>query len=600
MKCPLFFLALAGFMASPVLLGQNNSPDPADAQPTLRISSRAVLVDVVVTDHKGNPIAGLPREAFTVSEQGQAQTVDFFEEHKSSQISQKPAETPQLPPNVFSNFSPFAEPPVVTLLLLDTLNTRTESQLFVHKQALKFLKTAKPGERMAIFTMGLGLHFIQGFNDDPAVLTAALNDKKNLEIENSVMLKSQAESNAVANVVAMMSAPAPGLGGGTVAPPEAIAALQNFVNENDASRSVDRIALTLANLQKLATFLEGFPGRKNIIWLAESFPSLFVTGSGDTAAPVVGNPAFVENFSRTLAMLAASRAVLYPVDARGLGNYSVYTAEMNSPANANFSAIRMGEAMARNSDQLSMQFTAEESGGKAFANVNGISEVMSEIVKTSGDFYTLAYTPSNPKMDGAYRRINIKIKGENYKLSYRRGYFAMDEALPGSSLVSRSIAFQRFAVQHHGIDPLLPFMSLGMPQTQQIVFQEQVQPAAQPNDASSGKKDEQYNVDFAVDLPDLTFITDSDGVHHDAVNISLTVYDRYGNIVIQKNRIATLNADSDRWTALQEEGVKIHTDIAIPKGHYWLRTGIYDQGSGKVGTLEIPVDAVKVATAATD
>jgi hypothetical protein len=31
----------------------------------------------------------------------------------------------------------------------------------------------------------------------------------------------------------------------------------------------------------------------------------------------------------------------------------------------------------------------------------------------------------------------------------------------------------------------------------------------------------------------------------------------------------------------------------VPKGNYWLRTGVYDRNSRKVGTMEIPLSAVK-------
>ena len=174
---------------------QNSSQEPADVQTTLRVSSRAVVVDVVVTDQHGKPVTGLKQGDFSVTEQGRPQDIDFFEEHHASQ-SAAPVEMPKYPPNVFSNFSPFPQPPAVNVLLLDSLNTRMENQSYVHQQALKFLKCAKPGSRMAIFTMGLGLHFIQGFNDDPAVLLAALKNKKNNAVETSVMLKGKDETNA--------------------------------------------------------------------------------------------------------------------------------------------------------------------------------------------------------------------------------------------------------------------------------------------------------------------------------------------------------------------------------------------------------------------
>ncbi len=289
MKRSLVVLVLAVFAAS--VSAQNSAPASTDAQTTLRVSSRAVLVDVIVTDQHGKPVTGLKQDAFTVTEQGKPQAIDFFEEHHANQPA-APVEMPRLPQNVFSNFSPFPQPPAVNVLLLDSLNTRMESQSFVHQQALDFLKSAKPGSRMAIFAMGLGLHFIQGFNDDPAVLMAALKNKKNNEVETSVMLKGADESNAQQNLVGMMSAPVPSGGGATVttASPEAIASLQNFLAENDTAQSFDRMYVTLANLQKLAAFLQGFPGRKNIIWFAEKVPALFVTSSSASVGIQSGNP----------------------------------------------------------------------------------------------------------------------------------------------------------------------------------------------------------------------------------------------------------------------------------------------------------------------
>jgi hypothetical protein len=45
--------------------------------------------------------------------------------------------------------------------------------------------------------------------------------------------------------------------------------------------------------------------------------------------------------------------------------------------------------------------------------------------------------------------------------------------------------------------------------------------------------------------------------------------------------------------------VQLHGEIAVPKGNYWLRTGVYDRNSRKVGTMEISLSAVKpVETAA--
>jgi VWFA-related protein len=594
---------------------------------TLRVSVRNVLVDVVVTDKSGKPVTGLSRDAFTVTEQKTPQIVSFFEEHKNAPPA--PVEIPKMPPNVFTNFSPLPAPAAVNVLLLDSLNTRMESQSFVHQQALKFLKTAKPGSRMAIFSMGLSLHFIQGFTDDPALLVAALNNKKNNEVETSVMLKSQDEDNGQQNLIGIMSQQVGAGQGGSTAPAAMIAALANFMQENDSSRTVDRVLVTLTNFQRLATFLNGFPGRKNVIWFSESFP---------LAVSNQINPQMSDELSKTMAMLAAARVAIYPVDSRGVSTVGFYQADSILPSAYSTPGQIMGvpsgptvgspsgpggatsnggnggasggpgaqmahiqqEDMDRNSNQYTMQTIAQETGGKAFVNTNGLSELIADVTSSGSDFYTLSYSPTNSKMDGSYRTIDVKVAGGKYNLSYRRGYTATDAAVPGSASVLRSQAINKLAEQNPGsVDPLVAFMDLGMPQSEQILYKVLIQPipakAGDAADAKAGAKSfpVNYSVDFALDLKDLNLKKDANGLHNGTLNISLIAYDRYGKIASRKDHRVVLTVKPDVYAVYQQTGVQLHAEIGVPKGQYWLRTGVYDQSSRKVGTLETSLSEVK-------
>ncbi len=587
-------LCLALIAAPALLTGQ--AAEPTDSGPTLRINSNAVLVDVIVTDAHGNPVTGLKQGDFSVTEQGKQQEIGFFEEHHGNERTAEVVPAPKLPEGVFSNFSPYPQPPAVTVLLLDSLNTHIANQSYVHAQALKFLKTAKPGSRMAVFAMGLGLHFIQGFTDDPAVLTAALKNKKNNEVESSVMLKGQDESNAQQNLVSMMSEAAPN--GGTAASPGSVSALQDFMQENDDSRLIDRDLLTLANFQRLATFLNSFPGRKNVIWFSEAFP-LLISNTFDEHVSLEA--------ARTMDMLAAARVALYPVDAGGAAPLTLYSAETQMPATVHDpaamlnaqNASRINEASVRNSDQTTMRIMAEATGGKAFVNGNGLAKVIRDVANESGDFYTISYTPTDRKMDGTYRRIDVRVAGSAYKLAYRRGYIAVDEGLPGSGEMLRERALHRLE-QSGPVDPLLPFMDLGMPQSQQILIEAKIKPVAlgtaEPDDPKGAAT--RYSVDFALAAKDLRLPTGSDGLHAGMLNLSLIAYDRYGNVMSRKDQIIQLHLQPDAWKVSQEAGVQLHAEIAVPKGNYWLRTGIFDQQSRRVGTMEIPLAAVPPVQAA--
>ena len=118
-RCWLLGLVL---LASGVSLSPAQSaPGTAGQSPVIKSEVRIVLVDVVVTQGKGEPVAGLRKENFQVSEDGRPQTVSFFEEHKFA--PPKPVTLPAMPPNVFTNYPAVKTADAVNVLLLDSLNT---------------------------------------------------------------------------------------------------------------------------------------------------------------------------------------------------------------------------------------------------------------------------------------------------------------------------------------------------------------------------------------------------------------------------------------------------------------------------------------------
>jgi VWFA-related protein len=590
---------------------------PTDS--TLRVNSRAVLVDVLVTDKKGAPVQGLAQSAFSIKEQGKQQTITFFEEHRSTESIEQ--ENIPLPPNVFSNHPDEQQPAAVTVLLLDALNAPVEDQSFVHQQALQFLKTARPGSRMAIFTMSSGLHFVQGFSEDPAVLIAALNAKKGNGVEQSSNLTTAAEANAGQGLVNMMSETTPTQstpnGSSPTVPaasPSMIAGLQGFLHEMGNAEWSDREYRTLTNLQQLATFLGAFSGRKNLIWFSTSFP-----------ASVFGmtEPRFEGDVKKTVNLLTAARVALYPVDARGVSDHAFFTAgsgqtndaalprEMSGASgappipggsNSSMTAGAIGgpdtgnsasenplatENEQTDSKHATMDMLAHDSGGRAFYNTNGLSNVIAEIGKAGADFYTLSYVPENAKMDGGFRNIAVEVAGQKYTLSYRRGYFATEADRPGAAETAASAGTGQSGKP---VNPLTPFMALGMPESEQIGYRVAIKPATEPTE---GAKTSSYEAEFLVTVDDLKLNVDGEGTRTGTLVVGLTVYDRYGQVVNQQARRAALTLTPEVYAVVKTSGLKIKAKFEAPAGQYWLRTGVYDEGSTKVGTLEISLTAVK-------
>ena len=130
--------ALAVSLSSPLVAQET----PVDTGTTLHVNSRAVLIDVMVTDKDGKPVKGLTKDAFRVSEEGKPQPIAYFEEHRGlAPEKQRTIAMPQLPEDVFSNYSPIGTPPAVNILLLDALNTPMSDQVYLRQAAEHYLKT---------------------------------------------------------------------------------------------------------------------------------------------------------------------------------------------------------------------------------------------------------------------------------------------------------------------------------------------------------------------------------------------------------------------------------------------------------------------------
>jgi VWFA-related protein len=615
MKCSSAAVAVLATCLAAGLSAQVEKPQE-NAEPTLKVSSRAVLVDVLVTDKNGNPVKGLKQGDFTVLEDGKPQSLAYFEEHTAEDLARRsqPLEFPSLPPNVFSNYSPLPTPPAVNVLLLDALNTPMDDQIWLRRSAQNYLKTLKPGTRLAIFVMGMRLSFVEGFSDDPALLSMALGYRKYDKAEAAVMLQTMGELNALNSIIALMVAqenqgpnsPVPAVS------PESVAAFQNFLHETRYAQDNDREFKTLGDLNQLATFLGGFPGRKNVIWLSGAFPlELF----GQTQMR------FDDAIKTTINLLSAARVAIYPVDARGATVQQFYTAEnvldptitngaqllgappgaSANPPNAGqtqggFAGGLLDESEKRGSSNSTMDMLAEQTGGVAFYNQNDLTGIIGKVIRSSADFYTVSYTPSNTNMNGAFRNIAVKAGDGRYRLSYRRGYFAREENLPGAAGAIQKEAALAASEDPTKRDPLAPFMEFGMPQTEQILYKAHVHHAdAKPGDssASSDQANGRYLIDFAVDLGDLGLKLEPDGNRHDTLNVSWIVYDRYGQIVTREDHLIQLNVKPDVYPIFQKNGVQLHGAVKVPKGDYWLRTGIYDERTRKVGTMEVPLRLVK-------
>jgi VWFA-related protein len=543
--------------AIPPLLQRN----PSEHQPaTITTNVLAVVLDVVVTDSSGHDVHGLKQSDFHLVEDGAPQSLNSFHEHIFHPTNT--SQLPKLPTNAFTNFVQPGSADVYTVILIDDVNNSPQVQTKVRSQLINFMKTLPAGNNVAIFQLeSAGMRLIQGFSSDPSVLLQAVESKRE-QIVNPLIGIQQ----------------------------------QGYVTQQFRQDSL------LRGLKSMGLYLAGFPGRKNLIWFSGSIPRTYWGGGPDSPFP--DGDDFAEEISQASDTLTLSRVAVYPIDARGLesdpANNATRRGMPSTDSVTNFEGRRFY-------DHADIEDIAESTGGKAFYNNNGLKEAMDEVIASSSNFYTIAYTPTNKNWNGNFRNIRIEVSQPGLKLEYRRGYFALAETAP---LTRRGAATSPAQTGAGSDGNFADAMQLGSIPPTQILFDVSISPGRtsqklEKNDASNHGENlrqdlrkkplRNYSVLFAVDSHTLSFTQAADGVRHGTLDFVTRIYDDQGVLANSITATVQLNLKPTTYDEILHRGMSMKQLLAVPAtGSYFFRFGVHDTVNDSMGALEVPVDNVKL------
>jgi VWFA-related protein len=123
-------LLISNLIGAPTpLVAQQSATDVPSL--TLRANTRLVVLDVVVTDKKGQAITGLTADDFTVEENGKKQKVSVFLPPASTNRATPAAAPPGILSNRPENVGPSGVPIV---LVLDATNSPFEQQAYARSE----------------------------------------------------------------------------------------------------------------------------------------------------------------------------------------------------------------------------------------------------------------------------------------------------------------------------------------------------------------------------------------------------------------------------------------------------------------------------------
>ena len=236
---------------------QQSSSQTTDAATTLRVESRLVLVDTVVTDKKGNYVRDLSQKDFKVWEDGKEQPITSFS-YEENTIT-----------------APAAKPRYM-VLFFDNSTMDFGDQAQARLAAAKFIDAnAGPDRLIAIAEFGGTLSITQNFTADSDRLKQIVSGSKT----------SAVSPNAPPPTIASLGSPSIG--------PSLFNAQSEF-----------GIRTVLLALRDLAKNLSAVPGRKTLVMLTSGFKA--------------NDPETLSELTAVIDSCNKSNVAVYPIDVRGL------------------------------------------------------------------------------------------------------------------------------------------------------------------------------------------------------------------------------------------------------------------------------------------
>jgi VWFA-related protein len=381
-----------------------------------------VTVDVVVVDRKGQPVSGLTRADFTVSEEGRAQQIETFDQVQPTAASAAvPGEA--LRPRVASNLSARADGGRLFVIVFDDLHLSPLNAQRAKTAVASFIdRGTQDGDRLLLLATGGAAWWstrLPGGRADLMEVLKHLDGRRVLENARERMTDYEAVQVAIYRDVQVAARVAARFERYGTSSREARA---RAMQENPGSGFFDpyieqrayeqyiaiknRMDVTLGVLERTFQSLERSRERKAVLLVSEGF----VFDSSSVA--------------RKRAVEAARRAnaSLYFIDTRGLEGLSqAYSAEFGAPFAEQdlMSAVADVDREGDGSEAL-----AADTGGFSVRSTNDFAAGAVRIGQESRSYYLLGYNPGEVPHDGRFRKIEVKVRGRGLTVRARRGYYA--------------------------------------------------------------------------------------------------------------------------------------------------------------------------------
>jgi VWFA-related protein len=583
-----------GVFAAAVAVPRAQTPDQQprtispDDQPTFRVGTRIATIDAVVVDKDGRHVTDLTPADFEVVERGKAQTVRQSVYVRvvgpdgtaipQPAAADRPA-VPTSPPSTTATTGAADRPrPLaaggglaspervgrVIAIVVDDLGLSFESTAYVRQMLTRYVDTKiGPGDLVAIIRTAGGVGTLQQFTTDRRLLHAAIERVR-------WSLQSRSGVAAFEAVVPAPLAAVTPTGDGT-----------KLKVTPDELKAEITAAGSMGALEYVLRGIEALPGRKAVVFVSEGFE----LGIRDAKASRTWSA-----FTRVMDRANRAGVVVYSMDPRGLqtgmmaAEDNPQTAMMSAgpggaPTGVQLQQLITGENAKRNralmDTQESLTYLAEQTGGFAVLNTNGLFEGLARAIDDTRGYYLVGFDtaiPVNERWDP--NDVRIRVTRPGLTLRARRGLFGPAEkdrprdGPPTDPLVAAA---------------LTPFSSGSIDVRLTTLF---------AHDKTAGSY---VRTLFFIDPAGLTFVDGPDGRRDADLTLLMLAVGDNGQAVAQARLNVPLRLDPEAFRLLRQRGLLYSARVGIKEpGGYQIRAAVQDDRSAQIGTSAQFVEVPKV------
>jgi VWFA-related protein len=367
---------------------------------TFKSKAEMVLVNATVRDKSGRYIHDLKADDFVLLEDGKPQQIASFDVENVDALPLNLAAEPTTavpaaaetntpkPPTIPSAHTGAYRDHRLIVFFFDLADMEPEEIERAVEAASHYVdKQMLPADLVSIVSLGSSLQINQDFTADHGKLKKVL-----LSFNPGEGQGFQAGSTGSTEDTADTANPF------TVDDTE-----YNIFNTDRRLEAIRSIALSLAKVEQ----------KKSLIYFSSGMDRTGIENQSELRAA-------------TNAAVRANLAI-YPMDMRGLqavvpgGEAQTASLRGTSPYSGKATLAAFDSNF---SSQETLVTLAEDTGGRSFLDSNDFSQVFKGVQDDTSVYYILGFHSTNATRDGKYRHITVRLKAPNYKIDYRRGYYA--------------------------------------------------------------------------------------------------------------------------------------------------------------------------------